>query len=405
MNRWKKNFILNMGDGAAFNGGMAFIAPAAILPLFVHHYTSAGWVLGLVMGLFMLGLCLPQPFGAANAAQLSDLWSSVRGQFLLPRLALVGMATTPWLPDHLALPGFFLFFTLYSFFLGFQIPLWYAFLAQFVPPEERGKFFGYRGAFGGLFGLLGALAAGWCLQSLPHPWGFGSCFFMAALLQSISYLFVTSTEKEEREIERPEASFFASGLALLRENSRFKRYLLSRIVLSGSTMATAFYVIHAKSLFSLTAAQSSLLAIALVYLPATLGVIWGPLSDTWGARNMQVGGAVLAGVANLFILGERSLYGYLALLFLAGCGNLAVTQLDGKWLMELDEGRQGAVVSFFNLALVPSTALLPMVAGFLSDYWGMPSVFAATAGFWLSGGLMLAFLVEERGISPRPRKA
>ncbi|MGE5707109.1 MAG: MFS transporter [Bacteroidota bacterium] len=396
---WRRNFILNLGDGAFFNAGMAFIAPTAILPLFVSHYTPSPWMLGLLSALYYLGLTLPQPWGAARLTKTRDFGRSMRFLFLLPRLALFGLAFAPWLPKSWVLPWFFLFFGLFSFLLGYQIPLWYAFLDQFLPSEKRGMFFGCRGATGGVFGLFAALAAGWCLKALPLPQSYGLCFFLAFLCISLSYLCVTATS---HPWATPQGEpFWEAAKGLWKENSEFQGYLIGRLAIATASMAMAFYVVHAKERFGLSVATSSLLAIALAYFPAILGVLWGPLADRWGTKPIQVAGSLIAALATVLLLVAPSLPGYAIGLFLVGCGQVSINQLDGKRLLEIDARRKGAVVSLFNLFLMPAMAALPLGAGWLATLEGIPPVIGITAVAWIFGGISLALT----GPSLKPQEA
>lgn len=396
--REARNFKYNVAEGVAFITGSAFVSQAAILPLFVAQYTDARWVLGLITAVSMLGMTASQCLGAAYTAGAPSFWTTCRFQFLLPRLALLLMCVVPWLPPAWALPAFFLAFGLYTFTLGFNAPVWFEFISHVIPPDHRGHFLGLRNAIGGITSLAAMGAASWVLDTVPAPANFGVLFATAAALMFLSFFWIVQTrhdwtEADEKRHQAP--PFWNSAVALLKENANFRSYVMSRLVLSGSVMGTAFYVVHGKEAFGLSVAQSSLLAIAFVYLPGMAGLLWGKLCDQWGNKPLQVPAAVAAGAAHLVFLAVPSLPVFVACLTVIGCANVIFNICDGKWLLELDRERCGAVVSFFNLALMPSSVVLSLGSGAIAQALGMPALFGLTGLAWIAGGLLLAASVRE----------
>jgi MFS family permease len=394
-----RNFKLNVAEGVAFTTGGAFVSQAAILPLFVAQYTDARWALGMITAVSMLGMTASQCLGAAYTASARSFWATCKLQFLLPRLALAAMCIVPWLPGPWALGAFFLAFGLYTFALGFNAPVWFQFVSHVIPSDRRGRFMGIRSAIGGITSLLAMGAASWVLAALPVPGNFGACFVLAAMLSFLSLYLITRTrfdwsQADQRLQQAP--PFWPSALTLLREHGNFRRYVLSRLVLSGSVMGTAFYVVYGMELFHLSASQSLLFAIALLYLPNIAGIVWGQLSDRWGNKPLQVPAALAAGAAHLLFLAVPSLPVYVLCLAVIGCANVIFAICDSKWLLELDRERCGAVVSFFNLALMPTSVVLSLASGPIAQVLGMPAVFAMTALCWAGGGLLLWLAVTER---------
>lgn len=403
-----RNFKLNVAEGVAFMTGAAFLSQAAILPLFVAQYTDAKWALGLITAVSMLGMTASQCLGAAYTAGAKSFWGAFRFQTLLPRLAVAALCLVPWLPASWALPAFFVVFGLYTFALGFNAPVWYEMIAQVIPADRRGHFMGLRSAIGGVTSLGAMAAAGWVLDAVPAPRNFAALFAGAAALMFLSYFWIMQTRHDWAPLDarrRSAPPFWPSALRLLKEHVNFRRYVLSRLVLSGTVMGTAFYVIYGKETFGLTMAQSSLLAIAFVYLPNVAGLFWGRLCDQVGNKPLQVPAALIAGAAHGVFLAVPSLPVFVACLAVIGCANVIFNICDSKWLLELDRERCGAVVSFFNLALMPSSVVLALGSGAIAQALGMPALFGLTAISWIAGGVLLALAVAEprrAAVAPAP---
>lgn len=398
------NFALGVGDGVSFAVGMAFASQTAILPLFVSHFTRAEWVIGLVPAIFLLGLQATQVVGAAFRARLRQFWGPFKVQLLIPRLALLCMALTPFLPGQAALWGFFACYAAFALAIGFQAPAWFEYVSHLVSADRRGRFFGYRHALGGLASLAAsALAAGF-LAWLPFPWNFAACFMLAAVSVYVGYLLQIAVRFDWDQVDRQNrntAPFWPSALDMIRKNRDFRAYLVLRFGLTAGTMAFAFYVVHAKERFELSSSLSSLLAVALIHAPALGGAVWGRLADRVGCKRILGLGAILAAASTALIVTAPTLPVYVAGLVGVGCGNVIVMIIDGKWLLQIDSARQNAVVSFFSLAMAPVSVGLPVLAGLLAARSGMAALFWCTGAAWLASAAFLAFFVREPGQQDR----
>jgi MFS family permease len=394
----RRNYLLNVGDGVLFSTGFAFMAPATILVQFVSTTTDSKLALGLITSVLMVGSNLPQILGAASIGRWTNFWASFRVVAMLPRVILLALCLVPWLPAPWSLWAFFAVFAGYAFTMGFNAPPYLTFISHVIASEKRGRFFGTRTALGGLFSLGSTLVAAWLLRSLPAPLNFSAAFAVASLFLFASGVCILFTRHDWTGVEtrREEGLGFWSELTtVVWQNAAFRNYALCRLVISGSQMAIAFYAVFGMEQFRLDAGETGLLALALVNLPNMLGFVYGPLADRWGNKAVQVPVAVLAGVANLLIVVSPSLPVFVAALFLTGCANNVFYIFDSKWLLDLGEHQAGTLLGCFNLLLVPTTALLPLVAGVMAQSLGLPSVFEAAAACWLSGALMLAFMVRE----------
>lgn len=390
----RRNYALNVGEGVAVVTAAVFFSQSAILPLFVARHTDATWALSLIPVIAILGMQLPQLFGAAIVAQSADFRTTFLRLGILPRLALLALALVPWLPGQWALLGLFLAFGLSTAACGAHAPCWYEFVSHVVPAPLRGRFFGDRNALGGLTGLAALGATSWLLQALPYPANFSACFAVAAALWFVSYGCMWATRHDWTQVDAARAGaqpFLRSAVSMLQEHEGFRRYVAARWLVSGSIMGVAFYVIFAQRHFHLTAAQSSLLAMALTLLPGLLGMVWGRLIDHFGLRRVQVPAAIVGGLACWLLLVAPSLPIYALGLFLIGCANMIFMIGDSKWLTELDPARCGAVVSCFNLALCPASVGFSLAAGLIAQLAGMPAVFFLTGAAWLAGAALVAW--------------
>lgn len=389
----RRNFLLNVTDGVLFSAGTGFFSHAGLVPLFVATLTDARWPLGLVTPVLMVGIALPQLFGAAVAARCSDFWGAVRLSAWLPRLWVMALAAVPFVPQPWTLAVFFAVWALYALSLGFCIPMWSTFIAQVIPASVRGRFFGIRTAIGAVMAMAGATAASAVLAGWPGHLGFAACFAIAAVLLVLSVVSFQFTRHDWTTFDarRAEASgsFWQDALATLRTSSAFRQYLLARICTTMTVAATGFYAVHAVTAFRLDVAQASLLALAIVFVPNVTAALWGLLADRVGNRWVQIPVMVAAGAANVVLAQTPALPAYVACLVVAGLATVLNNMIDQKYMMELDPDRCGTLLGVLNLALTPWLLVLPLGAGVLAEFVGVPAVFLATGGaLWCAAAVL-----------------
>src|SRR5690606_14815346 len=85
----RRNFVLNVLDGAVFAFGLSFAARTTVLPLFVQHLGGGNLAVGLLPVLWTLGFHLPQLAIAHHAGQVASKKGLVLRTGLVQRL--------PWL--------------------------------------------------------------------------------------------------------------------------------------------------------------------------------------------------------------------------------------------------------------------------------------------------------------------
>ncbi len=390
-----RNFSLNILDGVLFSTGVAFFSHAGLVPLFVATLTEARWPIGLVTPVLMIGIALPQLVGAAFSASRPDIWRTLRLAALVPRCWVLALALVPFVPQPWTLAVFFFVWAAYALSLGFCIPIWTTFIAQIIPAADRGKFFGARTALGGVMAMAGTGAASALLAAWPGPVGYALCFFVGAVLlfASLATFYGTRHDWSTFEGQRPAGGFWADALATLRTNRPFRHYLLARICMSVTVASMSYYAVHAVQAFQLTAAQGSLLALAIVFVPNLTAAGWGLLADRFGNRWVQVPAIAAAGVANVALAQTPSLPFYVACLVVAGFVTVINQLVDMKYMMELDQDRCGTLIGVLNLAMTPWLFVLPLAAGLLAEFAGVPAVFVATG---VGLGLATALLVLLR---------
>lgn len=397
----QRNFWRNVADGVAIQSSLSLASPVAILPLFVAQHTqSLAWV-SLVPATFILG-ALPQLWMGRQALQAPDFRRAMLWQSLLPRLALVALAATPFLPAAWVLPAFFLVLAFFSCTLSGGAAAWLSFIGEVIPASQQGRFFGQRKAWGGVAAVLATVGAGGLLQAFPGALGFGLCFGLAALVALAAMLGLVRTEHDWSGLVRPQPLPMRALAKGLWAEASFRRYLLARLAISGAGMAGAFYVLDAASRFGLGTAAASLLALAFTMMPKLAGAFWGHLTDRMGHQPVLLGASLVAGLAHLALPFASALPLVVACLVAIGCAQAVCEISDSREILALGAGRCAEALGLFNLALMPSALLALLAAAWVAEALGMPVVFSLAGLAWLGGALALAWPATA---APLPNEA
>uniref|UniRef100_A0A831UMU3 MFS transporter n=1 Tax=Thermus islandicus TaxID=540988 RepID=A0A831UMU3_9DEIN len=101
---------------------------------------------------------------------------------LLARALFLPAVLVPFLPEALRVPGLLLFAGLSQLLAAPVGVLWLSWMADLVPEEKRGRYFGLRNALLGVVGTLGNLLGGAVADRLPPPLGYQAVLLLGVAL-------------------------------------------------------------------------------------------------------------------------------------------------------------------------------------------------------------------------------
>ncbi|MDH5702995.1 MAG: MFS transporter [Aigarchaeota archaeon] len=403
--RW--NFLVLTADWITFNVGMSFVSSVTILPTFVRSFTDSNLAVGLITSLWALGHSIPPILVANHVEGLSrakPYMLKVTAGERIPWLVLAllvffaGSSTLPWI-----LPSFFLLYLVVTSSGGFTSPAWMDLVARAVSQRIRGKYFGLANSVSTAVGALGGLAAGLFLNTCGFPNGFGLCFLAAFLLTLLSWGFMASIKEPGREPAEPRTGLgtYLSRLpTVLREDSDFRLFIVSQVLLGFIGMATAFYTAYAIDLLHPTGDQIGIFTFIFLGVQAFTNLLWGYLGDKKGHKlTMQLGYTcgIAAALAAAF---ARSILAFDLVFALAGAASSALVV---SWLSILPEfaGPRNRPTYFAAASALtsPFSAAAPLLGGVLASLYQPPPVFLLAAAIAGVGLFMLTAVRDPRSRS------
>ncbi|MHC4886203.1 MAG: MFS transporter [Planctomycetota bacterium] len=250
----RRNYIFHSIEGGLYGGGMAFMAAGSVLPRLVELLDGPTWVIGLSPVLVMLGFTLPPIFTTHRIERLLHVHRFLvvrsflqRLPYLIAGLALVFLdANLRWLILTVVVGAQFIS----GFFGGMYSPAWQELVAKTISPKRRASVFAIRNLITACIGVAAGILIALILDRYPGLTGYGVLHLIAFGLLFLSLLAFAQI----REVDHSEQSQTEVPLALLeswrrligfvREDRRFQRFLVIRMLVNGILVMSPFLTIH-----------------------------------------------------------------------------------------------------------------------------------------------------------------
>ena len=402
----RRNFALNVAEGAVYAFGMSLAARTTVLPLFVQRLGGGNVAIGLLPVLWALGSNGPQLAIAHRAAQAQSKKRLVLRTGLGQRLPwlLLAAAAFLWLgdlPATAALAVFFGLFALAAVGSGLNTPGWFDLTAEGTPVDLRGRLFAVRGVLGSLLGVAG----GWIVAEVLGRFsggttGFAVLITLAFAGTAVSYVLLAGV----REVRVPGAGrrprpavrdYLRRLPGILRTDRNYRRFLVADALLTVATMADAFYAVHAVERFRLPDASAGTFVVVLMASGAAGSLVFGALADRVGHRLNLVAAGLATAVACAAAVWAPTPGLYL--IAFAGSalalGLPVVSRLP--FVAELcGEADRPTYVALTNTLTAPF-ALAGLLGGWLANASGIPAVFGVAAAAALGASVWLLLAVRE----------
>ena len=253
----RQNVLALGADFVLFMLGFTFFDPFVLVPAFVKQFTGSDLMVGVLAGVRVLAISLPQLWVASFLVARQRkrpllMASSIGGR--LP-IAVLGVATLlwaarfPWLVVGLLGVAVALFFVSE----GLNGVTWPALVGKVIPDEMRGRFLG----FGQLFSSLAAIGAGYAVRgvlgheswSVPQRWAvLYGCGFVGLMLSVGSMLFIREDAEEVASSKVDVGASVRAMWGFLRSSPWLRRFVATQIVLGTASATFSFFVVRARAL-------------------------------------------------------------------------------------------------------------------------------------------------------------
>jgi MFS family permease len=399
----KRNFILNVFDGAVFAFAMNFVALNTVIPVYVKKIGGTNLAVGLIPVLWAIGFHLPQIFTANFVRKRSNKKKIMMVTALAQRLpwfllALLSFFVIDKVETNLGLLIFFGGFLIAALGGGMNLPAWFDLLTKITPTHIRGRLFAFRVTLGAVMGIFAGYTAKQVLDNVQYPANFSLLFIVAFSIMMISYLFL-SFLKEEKINSAAKAihwkEFLRSLPQILETQKNYKNFLIADILMILAGMANAFYTVYAFDKFDLTAGYAGDFTIVMMSATIFASMLFGYLSDKYGHRLNLFFGAVFTVIACILALITQTLFLYYSV-FVFSAMTIALIQVSRITIIaELSPSEETSTYVALTHVITVPFVLSGIFAGWLADLFGYIPVFALAGFFAALSAYWFLFIMKE----------
>jgi MFS family permease len=185
-------------------------------------------------------------------------------------------------------------------------------------------------------------------------------------------------------------------LRILKIDTNFRWFMITRIIFQFGMMSFAFYTVYAVQHLHINETSAGFLASALMISQTAANPLLGWIADRWSRKGVLEIGALTTLLSSLLAWLAPDLAWFFLVMVLTGFSNTAFWTIGLAVSLEFGpEQEQATYVGMSNTLIAPSTILAPLLGGWLADTGGYPACFIAGTIFSLVTYLMLHFFVKD----------
>lgn len=385
----QRNSSLGVANGAFFGFIEAIVSPSLVLPLFVTGLGGSPILVGLLPAIYTGGWLLPQ-FLISHRLQRLPRKLAVYTPIAILRIfcwSAFTIATFLISDPRFVLSIFFMLFTIYSLAAGIAGSPFMDIVAKTIPPEKRGGFFGNRDLAGAICAIAGGYVVNYFLSdemSARFPLNFAYLFLIAAIaiaigVLSFSFVIEPSEPGAIRTITFPEQ--LAAAKTLLRENGVYSRYLLTRIFLAISDIASPFYAIYATTILKVPLETVGVYIAIATTASVITNPIWSRVSDRRGNRVLFIGTSlgsvtmpILALTFGSFPTGPSLALPFGLIFAFSGSARTAANISAPSYLLDIAPAGERPLYLGVTNSILGIATFVPVLGGIIVSFLGYPAV-------------------------------
>jgi MFS family permease len=273
-------------------------------------------------------------------------------------------------------------------------------VAKTIPPERRGRYFGYRSFYSGFIAALAGLVVAYVLgnpDKFPFPNNYFVLFsltFVFVLAAVVVFLFTIEPEGTVKPQVRTSGEFMGQVKSVLSTDRNFRKFLMVMILANTSAMSIPFYVIYATEVLGAPVAWVGIYVTIDMISIIVSNLIWGYMGDARGYQKIILTCISVAFLAPILALISPNYVVFSLVFVLKGTGSRGLWLGKNNYSLEIAPiTRRPTYVGILNTSLA-FVMMTPIVGGIIIDmasYWVLFSVTAVL--MFIS--LIMAFELEE----------
>ncbi len=415
----RRNFTLGVLNGAFVQPANALIDPNIVLSWFLAQ---------LGVSNILIGLVTPIRMGSSFLLQLLVSGYLQRKAYKLPfyqRIAvlrctlLIGLAAVvAFAPQESAwmIAGFFAILVIYSLVSGLLALPFMDIVAKMIPTRRRGSFFAQRSFWGNTLVLGASAVVGYVLEEpagLRFPTNVAVLFVLASVfygLTSLALSFIYEPPGKTKSESVRWIDQIRRGVDLLRTDTHYRLFLITRLALIPADWAGPFYVVYAKTALGISPRLVGFYIAARTTTAILSNLAWGRISDRQGNRQLirianWIGLTVpLTALSIGFLAAQQTTVPpwlpYLYTLVFVAYGAFSTASIIGgmNYLLDIVPAAERSLYLGFNSTVFGIVRFSALASGLIVDWIGYRVLILIGACFFALSLVLSYRLSESRAI-------
>ena len=261
-------------------------------------------------------------------------------------------------------------------------------------------FFGTSFAFNSIGGFCGGIIVKILLSStieFPRNFGWGfAVFFMAILIGTILFFWMKTETSKDPHIHKTVKDFLRETKHIFKTQSNFKRYLISRAMLTVNYPAISLYAVYMQDKLKFDVSEAGIFTVINVISYGAASYFSGRMGDRYGHKYA----ITLAYICNLIAVSiallVNSMAGVYLMFVFIGFGMGAFMPSAMNLVYSFAGKRDGKLyMALIDTSIAPFTFLSIILAGIITEAFGAEWTFYFIGFFLLLGVLLLLFFVKD----------
>ena len=383
----KRSESIAIKDGAAIsvrdNLISNFITPLAL-------FLGAGVeVIGLLTALPQLAGALTAPFAGKFIECAKDRKKVSMRALILSHIVWIPVALLPLFMPQYGLWILMTVLVLSQVVRSMGSTGWASWMADIIPKETFGRFFGKRNTAAAVAAFLSLIVGGWVLGTLGPTNGFAALFATAVMFGLISFSLLSKIPDVEQKGCKPQFSFKVDFMGMFKDNPNLKNFTMMATFFNFAVyLSSPFFAVYMLMVLKVGYEWYALMVAleALIYMLAQ--PYWGKLADKYGDRPLMAICGLLISVYPALWLFIRAPWQIIPAAMLSGFAWAGSDLTTFNYMLDVTHPEHRPV----HISNFKSISTMGIVVGALAG--GIAgSLLQNTSLLWFSG-LQIVFLIS-----------
>ncbi len=399
-----RNFNLNVINGTLTKLAEAIISPSLTLAWILSFLNAPVFLIGSLVPAKDVGSLLPQLIVSGKIRRFAIrkyFWSIAA---LIQSLCMFAGALLMYFFDQKEFTAYLIILLIFIFSLasGIGSVSFKDVVGKTIPKGERGQMLSYRSSFGAALALMAGLYLSFFVKNQGSASLYTLLFASAGILWFLASVcfYLIIEEKGATDGGRSPINELKEGFKLIKTDTNYRNFLITRALLMGIPLLQPFYVVLANQVTNQSFKSLGYLIVVSSLAQVISSPLWGKIADKSSlkllrlASGIAVGGIIYACIITLITEANITIYYILPLFFINAVAYAGARLSRKTYLVDYaPEDNRPTYVAMASTFIGVFT-IITASFGLITDYFGLIYQFIFF-GLLLTISFMMSYKLKE----------